>query len=124
MNAYRQMWAVMVQAAVTPDPANPALAQYAAGTALQKLQYSLTVDRENGFTSKGTLHFAPRVTSASDSLAQIADCTDDSQWLKYNADGTLKGNTPGGKRQVAATVARLDGTWKVTELHVDGVGTC
>ncbi|WTW98233.1 hypothetical protein OG216_35020 [Streptomycetaceae bacterium NBC_01309] len=124
LDAYRKMWAAMVQAAVDPDPANPELAKFATGTALQKLQYSLAVDRENGFTSKGTLHFAPQVTSVGSSSVKIFDCTDDSSWLKYKPDGTLKGDAPGGKRRTEATLTPVDATWKVSDLRVDGVGTC
>lgn len=122
--SYRQMWAVMVQASVTPDPENPRLAEFATGNALRDLKLSLLVDQRNGWTSKGTLHFAPRVVSASGTEAQVEDCADDSEWLKYNVGGNLTAPAPGGKRHVEAKVTRVGEAWKVSELSVHEIGTC
>ncbi|WTW93460.1 hypothetical protein OG216_08770 [Streptomycetaceae bacterium NBC_01309] len=124
MDAYRQMWAAMLTAAESSDPDAPGLASYATGEALAKLRYSLTADQQHGLVSKGQLRISPEVADLVGTTAKITDCADDSEWLRYNRDGSLKQGPPGGRRQVAATATIVDGRWKVAELRIDGVGTC
>lgn len=124
LDAYRQMWAAMLTAAESSDPDAPGLASYATGEALAKLRYSLTADQQHGLVSKGQLRITPEVAAIVGTTAKINDCADDSEWLRYNRDGSLKAGPPGGRRQVAATATIVDGRWKVAELRIDGVGTC
>ncbi|MCF2531157.1 hypothetical protein [Yinghuangia soli] len=124
MAAYRQMWAAMLTAALTSDPTFADLERFAAGEALAKLRYSLTVDQQNGLTTKGPLHISAQATLTSGTTATINDCLDDTQWLKYKADGSLKDNIPGSKHHAEAVATLADGLWKITQLRVDGAGTC
>lgn len=124
LDAYRQMWAAMLTAAQSSDPDAPDLSQYATGEALAKLRYSLTADQQHGLVSKGQLRIAPEVADLAGTTAKITDCADDSEWLRYNRDGSPKQGPPGGRHKVAATATVVDGRWKVSELRVDGVGTC
>lgn len=72
--------------------------------------------------------FSPRVTEvtpfASPATVAIVDCMDSTHWREYTAAGRLRDNKSGGKHRATATVGLLDGTWKVTRLQVEGVGTC
>ncbi|MDI2127151.1 hypothetical protein [Yinghuangia seranimata] len=124
MNVYKQMWAAMVQAASIPDPELPVLAKFASGEALRKLRYSLVVDLQYGFVTRGPLRIAPQSTAVSPGEVQVTDCLDDSQALKYKSDGSLKDDIPGGRHQVEATVTRAGADWKVSDLHVKETGTC
>lgn len=124
LDAYRQMWAAMVQAAAVSDPEFPLLSRFAAGEALEKLRYSLASDRQNGFVTKGPLHISPRIASESGTVIVISDCLDDTRALKYRADGSLKDNVPGGRHRVDASVRLIDGVWKVAGFRVEVSGTC
>lgn len=126
LDIYRQMMAAMVQASAISDPDFPLLAKYATGEALVSLRYTLTVNRQNGLVAKGPMRMAPQVVSVSPdgTLAKLKDCLDDTQWLRYKADGTLFSDIPGGRRTTDAEVSRADGTWKVSVLRVGATGTC
>lgn len=124
MNAYRWMWSAFLTAGLTSDPEAPELARYATGQALAGLKLSLESDRRYGFTTKGPLHIDAQVASVSATAVKISDCVDDSESLKYKPDGSLKDNVPGGRRKTEATVILVDATWKVSDLRLDGLGTC
>jgi hypothetical protein len=124
LTTYKQMWAAMVTAALTSDPASPELARFADGDALAKLRYSLSADHDNGFVTRGPLHISPQATLSSTTTASVADCLDSTQWLKYKPDGSLKDNIPGGRHRTSAEITLREGAWKVMQLNVDGAGTC
>lgn len=126
LEAYKQLLAAMAQASLTSNPDFPLLAEYAMGEALASVRYTLTVNRDNGLTAKGPLRLAPQVESVSPdrALVRIKDCLDDSQWLRYRQDGSLKDSIPGGRRSTTAEVVSVDGAWKVSVLRVSATGTC
>ncbi|UGQ13584.1 hypothetical protein LO772_08250 [Yinghuangia sp. ASG 101] len=126
MEAYKQMMAAMVQASATSDPGFPLLTKYATGEALVSLRYTLTVNRQNGLVAKGPMRMAPELVSVSPDgrTAKIKDCLDDTEWLRYQADGTPQDGLPGGRRSTDADVVLVDGAWKVSVLRVSVTGTC
>lgn len=125
---YRSMWVDMEQAGRTADVDSPRLSDHATGAALQLLKYGLSKDRQDGVVAKGTVSVSPRVVSAEPprdpSLVQIQDCFDDTRWLIYKADGTLKNDVPGGHYDTKATVQHTRDGWKVVKLYLGAVGSC
>lgn len=128
--AYLGMWQDMVHAATTSDWQSPTLARDATGNALTTISRGLYADHYNGLITKGEPVDQPQVSSADPPNAPttitISDCGDDSRWLKYRADNGQPANDgPGGRRQINAIVKKaVDGSWKVTDFGVHGVGTC
>jgi hypothetical protein len=126
--AYRAMWADMEGAATTSDASSPQLADHASGAALRLLQYMLSKDRQEGLVAKGSAILSPEVTSAKPSenptRVDIQDCFDDTHWLLYKLDGSLKNNVPGGHYATTAKAQLTDGQWKIMELHLGNVGSC
>lgn len=127
--AYRAMWADMVAAAKTADYQSPQLAQHAAGAALAQLVRGLYTNQRLGIAAKGEPVLDPTVTKATPptdpTTVAIEDCFDDTNWLNHiAATGELQNDVPGGRHATAATVSKIDGVWKVTELAVGAVGTC
>jgi hypothetical protein len=130
MLAYLGMWNDFVTAAGTSDWQSPRLGQYATGLALSTLSRGLYADHYNGLVSRGAPTHSARVSSVPSSLNPtrviVTDCSDSTKALKYHADnGQLANDGPGGRRLINATVQKQsDGSWKVSDFGVQGVGTC
>jgi hypothetical protein len=128
LSAYRGMWADMVIASQTADYQSPLLPQHASGDALSLLVHGLYVNGLNGIVTKGQPTFDPQVTSLAPATnptqATITDCVDDAHWLEYKTSGGLVDNIPGGRHATEAIVQETGGTWKVSALAVQAVGTC
>ena len=128
--AYLDMWQDFGNAAATSDWQSPALGQHATGLALSTLSRGLYADHYNGLVSKGNPTHQAQVSSVdteSDTRKVIvADCSDSTNALKYSASsGQPANDSPGGRRQINATVQKQsDGSWKVADFGVQGVGTC
>jgi hypothetical protein len=125
---YLAMWHDMVEAGKTADYRSPRLADHATSQAWQLLYGGLRSASQDGVVMLGEPTFTPQSTGAtppSDPKAvSIVDCMDSTNWREYTPDGQLKDSTRGGKHRATATVGLVDGTWKVTQLHVEDVGTC
>lgn len=130
LTTYKGMWQDFVSAGTTSDWQSPKLGQYATGIALTNMSRSLYADHYNGLVTKGEPTYQPSVFSVdppdNPSKIVIADCSDDSRWLKYKADtGKLANDTPGGRHLINAIVQKqADGSWKVSEYGVHEAGTC
>lgn len=128
--AYLQMWRVMARAGETSDWREPDLAQFATGNALTTITRSLFTDQFNHVVTRGMPVNAPQVTSVepadSPEKVMISDCGDSTRWLKYR-DGAheLIDDEAGGRQSILADVAKQsDGSWRVNQFAVQGVGTC
>ncbi len=66
----------------------------------------------------------PDVVSATGQEVVLSDCVDDRQWLQYRQNGQLKNDVPGGHFKTDATVRRVQGVWKVSDLYMHEVGSC
>jgi hypothetical protein len=127
--AWRGMWQDMTAAAKTSDAQSPLLGRHAAGRALQQLMRMLATDRKAGVVTRGQLLLTPRVTKITldqrPPMVLIADCGDDTNWLKYK-QGTdqLQNDVPGGRHAMGGTVLQVNGEWKVAGFHAQRVGTC
>jgi hypothetical protein len=128
--AYLGMWSDMADAAVTSDWQSPKLALNATADALSRISRGLYADHYNGLVTKGKPVNHPTVESVEPAVApttvDIVDCGDDSQWLKYRADtGQQADDRPSGRRHIDAKVKKaVDGSWKVVDFAIQGVGTC
>lgn len=124
LDAYRRMWASVVEASKTSDFESPTLAQYASGQALQLLTAGMAQSRKDGIVTRGEPALGPKVVAAGPTQVEIVDCADATRWLQYRADGQLKDNVPGGRHHTEATVVVIGGVWKVARLSVGPVGSC
>ncbi|MGF1425030.1 hypothetical protein [Kitasatospora sp. LaBMicrA B282] len=115
--------------AATSDYTNPQLAAHMTGQALSFWTTKLADLRARGLVSHGAPRWSPRVTKVSPEghpdRVEVADCLDDSAWLKYKPDGQLADNVPGGRHVAAAAiVSRPDGAWVVDQQVIGEVGSC
>lgn len=126
--AYLGMWQAFFTASQTADYQSPSLAHYAAGSALELLIHGLYQNFREGIVTRGTPSHDLSVTMAKTSLgtpeAKVTDCSDDSGAVAYSKSGKpVHGEAP-GRQSISAQVQPFDGTWKVTTLVVEKVGTC
>ena len=128
VTTYRAMWKDLEVAGLTSDPTSPRLGDHAAGAALRLLKYGLSEDRRDGVIIKGAVALSPQVDSATPAtaptLVKILDCADDTHWLLYKPDGTLKDDVPGGHFATRATVQRIGQGWMVTNLTMGDDASC
>jgi hypothetical protein len=127
--AYTGMWQQMQAAGVTADWKDARLAAYASGQALRTLVTGLRNARDQGIVIKGTIVTHPRVVSVSPAASPdrvlVSDCVDDTHWVNYvAATGRLQNNVPGGHHLTQAVVTGRAGRWTVSQLAVEGPGTC
>jgi hypothetical protein len=128
--AYRGMWRAYNEAVKVPDPRSPALARHATGGALRTLVSGLTSVKDKGLRGTGNLSLSPKVTELSPAdtptRIRVTDCFNDGRTRLVRASpGPTYKDTPGGRRLCLATAQRqADGSWKVTEFGLQGVGTC
>lgn len=125
--------------AVSSEPASPEtsnweapeLGKFATGNALTTITRSLYADHFNHVVTRGTPKNYPQVTSVQPPSApetvMISDCGDSTGTSKVR-EGTnepVSGDEPGGRRSIVAEVKKQsDGSWRVTQFAVQGVGTC
>jgi hypothetical protein len=128
LDAYLGMQHAFLNASQTANPDDPELSQFAAGTALTRLQDGLTSMRQDGLRGRGEAVFHPEVEllqpADAPTKARVHDCMDTSKTQRYKANGDPYKDTPGGLRLVIADLERVDGAWKVTGLGVHEVGSC
>ncbi len=105
------------------------LAKYATGSALQRLAKGLADNKAKGLHSQGTPVIDPphvtEIAPANDpTMVIVTGCVDDTHWQLYNSKGQLADTSPSGRRGTSAQIDKNAGTWKVTSLAIQGVGTC
>jgi hypothetical protein len=97
---------------------------------LTNLSRGLYADHANGLVTKGEPKLDPSVSSVEPpdvpTKIVVTDCGDSTNWLKYRKDnGQLADDNPGGRQLINAIVEKQsDGSWKVSDFGVHGVGTC
>jgi hypothetical protein len=121
--SYRAMWEDVAEASRTSDSKNPRLDDHAESGALRLLRFTLRRAREEGATGRGAPRLHPIVVKSSASRVELRDCVDGSRWVQVKPDGSPHG-LPGGSYRTNATVVLSSGTWKVSELYSEDVGTC
>lgn len=128
--AYLAMWRDFATTGHTSNWKSPTLAAHATGDALLQMSRSLYADHYNGVITKGTPTVHPTVLkatpAASPTTVLISDCGDSSHWLKYFAKtGKLQDNIPGGRQAITAEAKKQpDGSWKIDQFAIEGVGSC
>jgi hypothetical protein len=123
------MWEDIMTASLTADFRNPRLAAHMTGQPLTAWSRALADEEAKGLVGKGRLVWRARVTSVTPATGpnrvEVADCLDDSHWLKYKADGSLADNVPGGHRRSASAITlQPNGKWEVSEQITGAEGTC
>ncbi|MFF7250475.1 hypothetical protein ACFZBU_42170 [Embleya sp. NPDC008237] len=122
---YRGLWSAAVKAAATSDHQSQELRKYASYEGLAYFVGTILTNSQKGLVVKGEPKLAPHTTQVSDDKVTIADCLDDSRWLKYRAsDGQLEDNVPGGHHRTEAVVTKSSIGWRVSKITVEGTGTC
>lgn len=129
--AYVGMWQAMARAGRTSDWKAPELSRYATGNALTTITRSLYADHYNKVVTRGAPKNSPHVTSADPpndpTTVMISDCGDSTGTSKVMEDSGKRapGDVDGGRRSITAEVVKQqDGTWRVKQFAVEGVGTC
>ncbi|GIJ62411.1 hypothetical protein [Virgisporangium aurantiacum] len=125
--AYASMWKAYIDAGRTTDPQDDEIvARYADGDALKALRAGLEGSRRDGLVFKGAVTTNPKVAKQTLEAVDVLDCLDTtaSTRVKATPGGTPFTDTPGGRRQVTATVKNVGGTWKVISFVPYEVGTC
>jgi hypothetical protein len=127
LSAYLALWDGYVVAARTADADSPLLIRHASGAALKQLVDGLERMRRQGIVAKGEPTHDARVTTLvprnRPTQAKVVDCSAAENWITYTRSGTRTGDRA-GRHHIEALVAMVDGSWKVTELAVQGVGSC
>jgi hypothetical protein len=126
--AYLGMWQAFFAASKTADYQSPSLDRYAAGAALELLIHGLYQNYQEGIVTRGTPSHNVAVTMTKTSMgtpeAKVTDCSDDSGAVAYSKSGKPVQGEPPGRQAIYAQVQPFDGTWKVTQLVVEKVGSC
>lgn len=128
--AFERFMDAFVAASAIPDPASPDLATAATGDALEAVTEALQANLEQGERSEGqpdilTVTVADSALSTDPVQVVIASCQDTTNWVSIDADtGDPVADEEYGRRNIEALVELLDGRWYVTELAVQGIGTC
>jgi len=122
--AYRAFWDDVVAVSQTADWRSPRIAAHAAGQAVTALRDSLRQLQQDGLVSHGYMKLDPKVVSLTATTAKVQDCQDITHFLNYDATTGALRDTPSGKRYLAdATLTRIDGRWKVTQV-AQAVAVC
>lgn len=124
--AYTGMLRDFATASRTSNYESPMLERHASGDALALIRQTLRLESEDGIVGRGAPVPDPRIVSAGrgGSSFKVRDCADATNWLRYTKDGKPANDEPGGKHRIDAKVTQTATGWKVTELHIRGVGTC
>ncbi|OLT26895.1 hypothetical protein BJF83_20045 [Nocardiopsis sp. CNR-923] len=119
LDAYRGMWAVVVEGSHEGAVGHPDLDEYTSGQALE-----LTTAMLHGAVATGEPEMAPDVVDSdlteSPATVTVEDCIDDSAWSVEVENG----GTEGGPRLVTATVVADNGRWRVDDLWLEDYGSC
>lgn len=136
IQAYVAFWAALGSVAFDMRPADPALADHAMGTELDKLRVRFTkllaqhmVLRGQIATSQGVVSSAIRsvvITGETRDTATLVDCYDDSDLLKYEVrpdKSLVLADTVDRRRSlVEVTLRRDQSNWKVAAIDDKGRG--
>lgn len=123
-------WASVEAISSKADYQNPRLADHLTGAALSYVTGAVYV---NTNVKAGVTHGQPvllhpiadHVIPANDPTQVVVnDCVQTDSWLLYTTDGHLYNKVPGGREKTQALVVESSGTWKVSQLVVEIVGTC
>lgn len=123
-------WVAVESVPSKSDYQNPVLAHHMSGQALSSATESIYVNTSvKGAVSKGVPVLNPAigelVPAGSPTQVVVNDCVDTSSWLLWTADGKhLFNDVPGGRQKTQALIALVGGTWKMTQLHMQKIGTC
>ena len=122
VTAYRAYWDAYLAAADPMNPGDGRLDEHATGPALEVLRRSFGELASKNHVIRGELDLAPRLVSSEADVAVVSDCYGDGTGL-YDAESGMRLDQPSGRRHlVAATLRRVDGTWKVERLADRGLG--
>ncbi len=119
--AYRAFWQDFLAAGDPVDPLSPRLAAHATGDELGAVRNRFLAVKAAGQVIRGSLDLAPKVVSVGPDTVTLSDCYDD-QTGAYSADGVRQDKEDPRRHLVTATVALVDGAWKVSAIKHEGDG--
>ncbi|MGW3425974.1 hypothetical protein [Streptomyces phaeochromogenes] len=122
--AYRSWWRDLAAVSVSPDPGSPKLNDHATGGALELMKHGLKTAQKQEVVTRGAPRPDPGIVSARPDKVVIRDCVDGTGWLQYKRNGELRNDVPGSHFKADATVRRVDGVWKVSDLYMHEAGSC
>ena len=118
------------EASAIPDPTYPGLASAASGSALEAVTGALEIKVDQGQRSEGRpeiLGLSVKESALDTVPVQVAltTCQDSTGWVVVDAgSGEPVSGEEYGRRHIEALVEQLDGHWYVTELAIQGFGSC
>ncbi|MFC7326855.1 hypothetical protein [Marinactinospora rubrisoli] len=116
VQAYTDMWDIVVAASHEGDADPDGLDRHATGDALILMRHALEGAADAEVTGEPVLN--PRTELTEPDQVEITDCVDDSTW---NIGGGAGG---AGQRRVDAAVTHDGLVWRVSELRIWEPGTC
>jgi hypothetical protein len=123
-------WVAVESVPSTSDYQSPVLTRHMSGQALSSATESIYLNTSvKGAVSKGVPVLNPAigqlVPAAAPTQVVVNDCVDTTSWLLWTADGKhLFNDVPGGRQKTQALIALVGGAWKMTQLHMQKIGTC
>lgn len=111
--ATRGYWSMVVRLAERPDPADPALTEFAAGAQLSKLVTLFRTTRTDKISQRGPVDGTVTVGTVSGTAATARTCLDQSLTRIYEA-GRVRAGSAGTLTLFTVTLTRAGESWKVT----------
>ena len=131
LTAYNGMWEDLIALGATSDYKNPQMAAHMVYQPLTDWMQQFASDSGHGIVTSGRPTWTPEVVSVTPATdpthVEIADCLDDSHWLRvYAATGRPVDNIPGGRHRTESIVSfvQLTNSWMVTQQMHGKEGSC
>ncbi|GAA3745120.1 hypothetical protein HDA32_005150 [Spinactinospora alkalitolerans] len=130
LEAYENMWDVVIEASHNGEADPSDLDRYASGDALALMRQTLQGAGDDGVTVVGEPALDPHVTEVSPAsdpdTVVILDCVDDSRWVEQGQSSPTESEAPDEDRprKVDATVSHDGLAWRVSQLRIWEQGTC
>jgi hypothetical protein len=125
------MWDDLVAVAVISDFKDPRLMQHMLYQPLTDWAQQFADSKRDGVVSAGRPTWNPEVVSVTPAdkptRVEIADCVDDSKWLRIRkTTGKPIDNVPGGRHrsEAAVTFVAVTQSWMVTQQIYGKTGSC
>jgi hypothetical protein len=123
---YLAYWDAVVHAHAMANPNDPLLAQHASGAALTEVRGTITRNRIQKLSVRGTVTHQARVLARSGDSATVDDCFDTKAWKAVDlTTGKSIGDIPDngtGRYRERTAMRQIGGNWLVTS--VKDTGSC
>ncbi|WP_392675935.1 hypothetical protein [Streptomyces sp. LN785] len=126
LTVYRKMWAAQIKAYSSGTLKGAGLENVTGDKALSKIKVTALYYQEHGSIMKGKPQLSPKVTTISESRAEITDCIDSTHYVQINKKtGKAIGLLDNNRRHISTYQAHtIAGKWLITDLNIDRNRTC